>query len=344
VLKEINGYTWPGKKQVKEFTELKDDGSTACGCWLYSGVWPEEEHNQARSRVPDPPQGPGTHLGWAFAWPANRRTLYNRAAADPEGRPWSERKKLVWWDAASKDWKSPDALDFEHHKPPNYRPDWSHPNEGMDAISGADPFIMMADGKAALFVSSGLKDGPLPTHYEPVESPVRNPIHPETQRNPSAKTWERPDNPLHTVGDPRFPHVLTTYRLTEHHSGAIPTRLVPHLAELQPEGFAEIPRELAEELGVGNLDWVVLSTARGEVETRALVTERLQPFEIAGRRIHQIGMPWHFGWEGYATGDIANALTSVVGDPNTSMHENKALTCALRKGRIHRPGTPEAAE
>jgi formate dehydrogenase major subunit len=117
---------------------------------------------------------------------------------------------------------------------------------------------------------------------------------------------------------------------------------VPHLAELQPEGFAEIPPELAGPLGIANLDWVVLSTARGEVETRALVTERLRPFEIAGRRIHQIGMPWHFGWVGYATGDIANALTAVVGDPNTSMHENKALTCALRKGRIARP--PEAAE
>jgi formate dehydrogenase major subunit len=213
----------------------------------------------------------------------------------------------------------------------------------MAAISGADPFIMMGDGKAAVFVSSGLKDGPLPTHYEPVESPVRNPVHPATQHNPAAKTWEREDNKLHPVGDPRYPHVLTTYRLTEHHSGAIPTRLVPHLAELQPEGFAEIPRELAEELGIGNLDWVVLSTARGEVETRALVTERLQPFEIAGRRVQQIGMPWHFGWEGYATGDIANALTAVIGDPNTSMHENKALTCALRKGRLVRIN-PEAAE
>jgi formate dehydrogenase major subunit len=343
ILQEINGYRCEDRSQVKEFTELKDDGSTACGCWLYSGVFPAEDHNQARSRVPDPPQGPGTHLGWAFAWPANRRMLYNRASADPAGKPWSERKKLVWWDEAKGRWDSPDAVDFEHQKRPDYRPDWSHPNEGMAAISGADPFIMMGDGKAAVFVSSGLKDGPLPTHYEPVESPVRNPVHPATQHNPAAKTWEREDNKLHPVGDPRYPHVLTTYRLTEHHSGAIPTRLVPHLAELQPEGFAEIPRELAEELGIGNLDWVVLSTARGEVETRALVTERLQPFEIAGRRVQQIGMPWHFGWEGYATGDIANALTAVIGDPNTSMHENKALTCALRKGRLGRTN-PEAAE
>ncbi len=342
VLKEINGYTWPGRTQLRTFTELKDDGSTACGSWLYCGVHPAEDHNQARSRMPDGPEGPGTHLGWGFAWPANRRTLYNRASADPEGRPWSERKRLVWWDAAERKWQGLDAIDFEEDKRPDYQPDWSHPNTGMDAISGADPFIMMADGKAALFASSGLKDGPLPTHYEPVESPVRNPVHPGAQHNPAAKLWQRGDNPLHAVGDPRFPHVLTTYRLTEHHSGAIPTRLVPHLAELQPEGFAEIPRELAAELGIGNLDRVVLSTARGEIEARALVTERLRPFEVAGRRIQQIGMPWHFGWVGYATGDIANVLTAVVGDPNTSMHENKALTCALRKGRIRRSPEPKA--
>ena len=136
------------------------------------------------------------------------------------------------------------------------------------------------------------------------------------------------------MADPRYPHVLTTYRLTEHHSGGIPTRTVPSTAELQPEGFAEIPPELAGELGIRNLDWVVLSTARGEVETRALVTERLRPFQIDGRRVYQIGLPWHFGWKGYATGDIANVLTAVVGDPNTSMHENKALTCALRRGRL----------
>jgi formate dehydrogenase major subunit len=130
--------------------------------------------------------------------------------------------------------------------------------------------------------------------------------------------------------------VLTTYRLTEHHSGGTPTRSVPVTAELQPEGFAEIPPELADELGIANLDWVVLSTARGEVETRALVTRRLRPFRADGRVVHQIGMPWSFAWAGYATGDIANVLTSVVGDPNTSIHENKALTCGLRKGRLAR--------
>jgi formate dehydrogenase major subunit len=333
ILREINGYTWPDRQQIPDFKELKDDGSTACGCWIYTGVYPRNDHNQARSRRPDSPDGPGTHLGWGFAWPSNRRIMYNRASADPAGQPWSERKRYMYWDAAQGKWAGADQPDFSPEKPPDYEPDWSQRPEGMDAHDGRAPFMMMADGKGWLFVPSGLKDGPLPTHYEPVESPVRNPLYAQ-QDNPAAKKWARADNPYHAVGDPRYPYVLTTYRLTEHHSGAIPTRMVPSTAELQPEGFAEIPPELAAEQGIQNLDWVVLSTARGEIETRALVTQRLRPFEIAGRRVYQIGLPWHFGWEGYATGDIANTLSAIVGDPNTTIHEGKAFTCNLRKGRL----------
>lgn len=332
ILMEMNGYDWAERKQLGSFQALKDDGSTACGAWLYCGIFPEAGHNQARSRRPDGPDGPGTHLGWAFAWPANRRTMYNRASADPEGRPWSERKRLMAWDEQAGKWTGPDVIDFEATKPPGYRPDWSRNPVGMDALSGIDPFIMISDGKASLFVPSGIKDGPLPTHYEPVESPVRNLLY-RQQDNPSAKKWERPDNCYHAVADARFPYALTTYRLSEHHTGGLHTRGVPVLAELQPEGFAEIPPELADRLGIATLDWVLITTLRGEIELKAFVTERLQPFEIDGRRIYQIGVPWHFGWEGYATGDIANRLTSVVGDPNTSIHEAKALTCNLRKGR-----------
>lgn len=335
VLKEINGYTWNTREPLDSFKELKDDGSTACGGWVYCGIYPAEGKNLARSRKADGPEGPGTHLGWAFAWPANRRTLYNRASADPQGKPWSERKKLVWWDAEAEQWQSPDAIDFQKAKPPGSVPDWSTPQTGMDAHDGASPFIMMADGKAQLLVPSGLKDAPLPTHYEPWESPVRNALYSQ-QSTPPIKVWERADNPYHEIADPAWPHVLTTYRLTEHHSGGTPTRSVASTAELQPEGFCEIPPELAAEHGIRTRDWVVLSTARGEVETRALVTSRLRPFVIDGRTLYQIGMPWHFGWKGYATGDVANVLTSVVGDANTTMHENKALTCALRKGRLHR--------
>jgi formate dehydrogenase major subunit len=333
VLKEMNGYTWPDRRQIERYQDLKDDGTTACGAWLYCGVFPREDHNQARSRRPDGPDGPGTHLGWAFAWPSNRRTMYNRASADPQGRPWSERKKLMWWDAGNGRWDGFDSLDFEPTKPPDYEPDWSKKPAGMDALDGRAPYIMIADGRASLFVPSGLKDGPLPAHYEPVESPVENPLYGQ-QDNPVAKKWPRPDNPYHAPADPNYPYALTTYRLTEHHSGGTPTRSLPVTAALQPEGFAEIPPELARRLGIRNLDWIVISTARGEIETRALVTERLRPLRIDGRLIYHVGMLWHYGWSGYATGDIANALTAVVGEPNTSIHENKSLTCNLRRGRL----------
>ena len=341
VLKEMNGRTVADGKLIKSFQKLKDDCSTACGAWLYCGIFPDENTNRSRSRQPDGPDGPGSHLNWAFAWPANRRNMYNRASADGQGRPWSERKKLMWWDAAKSKWDGTDSLDFEPTKAPDYQPDWSKNPEGMEALDGRSAFIMISDGKASLFVPTGLKDGPLPTHYEPVESPSKNALYSQ-QDNPVAKKWEREDNPYHPVGDPRFPYALTTYRLTEHHSGATPTRSVPVTAELQPEGFAEIPPELAEELGIESLDWVVLSTARGEIETRAMITGRLRPFTIDGRMVYQIGMPWHFGWSGYATGDIANALTAVVGEPNTSIHENKSLTCNLRRGKLSRnaPRTP----
>ena len=333
ILKEINGYTWEDKKLVSGFSDLKDDGSTACGCWIYSGVFPEEGRNLARSRKADGPDGPGTHLNWAFAWPSNRRVLYNRASADPSGKPWSERKRYVWWDEDQGKWTGYDVPDFSATKAPDAEVDWENHPTGMDALDGKSPFIMVADGKSSLFVPSGLKDGPLPTHYEPVESPIRNILY-KQQDNPVAKKWERDDNPYHPVGSQEYPYVITTYRLTEHHSGAIPTRMVPSTAELQPEGFAEIPPELAKEKGIQNLDWVVVSTARGEIQTRALVTERLRPFMIDGRKIYQIGMPWHFGWEGYANGDIVNTLSSIVGDPNTTIHEGKAFTCNLRKGQL----------
>jgi formate dehydrogenase major subunit len=212
----------------------------------------------------------------------------------------------MWWRPEKQHWEGFDSLDFEPTKPPDYHPDWSKRPEGMEALDGRAAFIMIADGRASLFVPSGLKDGPLPTHYEPVESPVRNVLYGQ-QHNPVAKKWERADNAYHSVGDPRYPYALTTYRLTEHHCSGTPTRSAPILAELQPEGFSEIPPELARDLGISTMDWVVLSTARAEIETRAVVTERLRPFTIDGRTIYQIGMLWHYGWSGYATGDIANA-------------------------------------
>ena len=333
VLKEINGYEVASGKQVATYKDLKDDGSTACGGWMYCGIYPAEGVNKARSRRPDRPGTDTNHQDWAFAWPSNRRTLYNRASADLDGKPWSEAKKLVWWDEADGKWTGSDVPDFEPTKRPDYRPDWSKHPSGMDALGGDAPFIMEADGQCMLFVPSGLKDGPLPTHYEPTESPVVNQLHPNRQTNPAAKTWQRPGNELHAACDPRFPYVFSTYRLTELHCGGIPTRIMPHTAELQPEGFVEISPELAAELGIAHLGWTTLSTLRGEIEVKAMVTARVRPFTIAGQTVHQIGMPWVFGWEGYANGDIANVLLAITGDPNVSIHTTKAITCNIRPGR-----------
>ncbi|MGI3776667.1 MAG: molybdopterin dinucleotide binding domain-containing protein, partial [Janthinobacterium lividum] len=265
------------------------------------------------------------------------RTLYNRASADPAGQPWSERKKMVWWDDAEAKWTGTDVPDFEPTKHPGYRPDWSTNPHGMEALAGDAPFIMEADGRCQLFVPSGLKDGPLPTHYEPLESPVRNQIHPGRQDNPTLKLWPRPGNETHDAEDPRYPYVFSTFRLTELHCGGIMSRVTPHTAELQPESFVEVPVELAEELGIEHLGWTVVSTLRGEIEVKAMVTRRLKPFSIGGRTVYQIAMPWVFGGQGIAHGASANVLLGIYGDANTGIHSTKALTCNLRAGRLPTP-------
>src|SRR5579883_90906 len=324
VMREVNGWTVADKKLVPGFADLKDDGSTACGCWIYAGIYPEEGRNRARSRKGDD----WVSLDWGFSWPANRRILYNRASADPSGRPWSERKKYVWFDEAEKKWTGYDVPDFPVTKAPDTpaNPD----GLALDAHSGSDPFIMMPEGRAWLFVPAGMRDGPLPVHYEPVESPVENPLY-KQQVNPVAKMWPRPDNQLIEHGDKEYPYAITTYRLTEHHTAGGMTRFLPWLAELQPEGFVEISTELAGQLGIANGDRVVVSTPRYSAEARALVTQRLKPLRIRRRTVHQVGMPWHFGWQGHATGGIANNLTALVADPNVSIHESKAFMCNVRK-------------
>jgi formate dehydrogenase major subunit len=325
---EINGFVTGTRTPVSGFGALKDDGSTTCASWIYSGMLPAEGKYLPASRRPDANNQPGSHLDWGFAWPSNRRVLYNRASADLQGRPWSERKKWVWWDPARRQWVGYDVPDFTPTKPPEAAAD---PNGiGLDAHSGRDPFIMKADGKGWLFAPAGYVDGPLPTHYEAAESPVQNPLYTQ-QTNPVLKYWRRPDNQLAGIGDPRFPYIITTYRLTETYLSGAMNRWVPWLAQLQPESFVELPPELADEKGIKNLDWVKVTTARGEVRVKALVTRRLRPFVIDGKRIHHVGMPWPWGYMGIVTGDVTNNLTSLVADPNVSIHEGKTFLCNVER-------------
>ena len=327
VLKELNGYySNDPAKHVPGFAALADDGSTTCASWIYSGVFPAPDRNLAARKQPDPPGQRGAQLNWGYAWPANRRLLYNRASADPAGNPWSERKKWVWWDGTK--WTGYDVPDFAVTKAPTAKP--LPGGIGLDAHSGTDAFIMKADGVGWLYVPGGLLDGPLPTHYEPAESPVHNPLYAQ-QASPVLKYWKDPANPLARVADPKFPYVMTTYRLTEHYLAGAMSRWLTWLSELQPELFVEISPELAQEKGIQNLDWVRVSSPRSQVRAKALVTRRLRPLQVNGKTIHHVGMPWHWGYEGLVTGDIVNELTALVGDPNVSIHEGKVFVCNIEK-------------
>jgi formate dehydrogenase major subunit len=336
VLQEINGYRIDDRTLLPGFRALKSDGSTACGCWIYSGVFPAAGDNRARARSA---RGQYGH-GWGFAWPADRRILYNRASARPDGAPWSERKKLIWWDEAERTWAGFDVPDFAAAKPPDYTPPPGA--RGDEALAGDKPFVMHADGLGWLWVPSGLNDGPLPAHYEPFESPVSNFLYPNQQTNPAALKREGPGNAYAAPQDPRFPCVLTTYRLTEHHTSGAMSRVLPHLAELQPALFCEISPELAADRGIAHGGWVRIATARGAIRARALVTRRIRPLRVGGRIVHQVGLPWHWGYRGLTTGDIANDLTAISEDPNSRIMEAKALLCDLQPdARQDHPNTDQ---
>jgi formate dehydrogenase major subunit len=337
VLAEINGWNADGEF-LSAYTELKHDGSTSCGCWIYCGCYAEGVNQTAR-RKPAREQN-WTGGEWAWAWPANRRILYNRASADPEGKPWSERKALVWWDAEQGKWTGHDTPDFQADKPPDYRPDEGA--VGPDALSGTDPFIMQADGRGWLYAPAGVAEGPLPTHYEPQDSPVRNLMH-RQQRNPSRQVYEHENNRYHPdpgeTGADVFPFVATTYRLTEHFTAGGMSRWTPYLAELQPEFFVEVSPELAAERRLEHREWATIVSARGVVEARVMVTDRMTPLKVEGRTVHQIGMPYHWGPNGYARGDSMNELSAMSLDPSSHIQEVKALTVDVQPGR--RPRGPE---
>src|SRR4029077_10429923 len=258
---------------------------------------------------------------------------------------WSERKALVWWDADDGKWTGHDVADFAADKRPDYRP----PDGATrpDALSGIDPFIMQADGKAWLFAPAGLVDGPLPAHYEPQDSPFSNLLY-RQQRNPVRQVvaFQHPDNRLQpSGGEPGsevFPYVATTYRLTEHHTAGGMSRWLPYLSELQPEFFCEISPELASERGLEHLGWATIVTARNCVEARVLVTDRVPPLTVQGRQLHQVGLPYHWGGNGISTGDAANELPYMSLDPNVHIQEVKAFACDIRPGR--RPRGPGRVE
>lgn len=329
VLREVNGYTVADGRLVEGFTDLKEDGSTACGCWIYAGCY-KDGVNQTARRQPHWEQ-PHAAPEWGWAWPHNRRILYNRASADPEGKPWSERKRLVWWDQVKKKWTGDDEPDFIIDRPPSFRP--SKDARGKDTISGIGPFIMQADSKGWLYAPAGLHDGPMPTHYEPEESVMRNPLY-EQQCNPARMEWRRKDNPYHRAyDDPRFPYLLTTYRLTEHHTAGGMSRWLSWLSELQPEMFCEVSPQLAAERGLKNGGWATISTLRAQIEARVLVTRRLRPLNLGGRVVHQIGLPYHWSSKGLVRGDAANDLIGFVADPNVAIQESKAFTGNIEPGR-----------
>jgi formate dehydrogenase major subunit len=336
VLAEINGWD-SGGRPLSSYTQLTDDGATRCGVWIYCGVHADGV-NQAARRKPGRQQS-WVAPEWGWAWPANRRVLYNRASADPDGRPWNERKALVWWDDERRRWTGHDVPDFIADRPPSYRP--SENATGTAAIAGIDPFIMQADGKGWLFAPAGLVDGPLPAHYEPQESPFGNRVYAQ-QHNPVRQLIRHPENRYQPSGDQPgasvFPYVTTTYRLTEHHTAGGMSRFLPYLSELQPAFFCEVSPQLAAERGLEHLGWATIITARSAIEARVLVTERIRPLEVQGRTLHQVGLPWHWGPSGYTTGDAANELSHLSLDPNVHIQEVKAMACDIRPGR--RPRGP----
>ncbi len=337
VLREINGYYLDGPRKgelLDGFRDLRADGTTASGCWIYSGVFAGGVNRSANKR-PGQEQN-AMALDWGFAWPANRRVLYNRASADTEGRPWSERKKLVWWDAEQGRWVSDDVVDFPADREPGFTP----PRDavGPAALAGDDAFIMQSDGKAWLFAPRGMVDGPMPTHYEPQESPFPNPLY-EQQQSPSRIVMKGPNNlsaPNHgEKGVGVYPYMLNTYRLTEMYTSGAMTRTLPFLAELQPELFCEVSHKLAAELGLENGGWATIISPRSAIEARVLVTERVKTLIVDGREFQQIGMPFHYGKGNYAevSGDSPNDLLGIMLDPNVNIQASKVSAVDIRPGR-----------
>ena len=302
---------------VPSFGLLRDDGSTACGNWLYAGSYTADGNRMARRETADPQDDPlGLCPGWAWAWPANRRILYNRAGCDPQGQPWDKRKAVVTFDWRVGRWTGdvPDG----GWPPPETPDDGPHP-------AGRHAFIMLDEGRARLFAPQ-LADGPFPEHYEPLESPAANPLSPQ-QVNPMAASC--PEGMLGASDE--YPIVATTCRVGEHWLGGGMSRNLPWLVELVPNAFAEISPRLAAAKRISHGDQVTIRSARGQITVYALVTRRLAPFKLGEKTVEQVAVIWHFGYQGLATGDSANILTLSAGDADTMIPEYKAFLCDVEK-------------
>ncbi len=305
VAQEMNGYDLSADERLAGPGGLKDDGTTSCGNWLWCGSYTEKGNMMARRDNIDQ-SGIGLFSNWAWCFPCNRRIMYNRASVDLEGNPWNPEKPVIRWDSAAEGWVG----DVPDGGPPPGK---------------AYPFVMKPHGRAHLFSMGGV-DGPLPEHYEPWESPVSNPLS-SVQSDPLLKAWE---DKMGALED--YPILATTYRLVEHmHAGGI-TRNLPWLVELMPQMFIELSKELAAEKGITSGDSVVIESARGEIKAVAVVTRRLRPFKVNGQVVHQIAIPWHWGYVGLSTGDSANLLTARVADSNTMIPEYRAFLVQVKKG------------
>jgi formate dehydrogenase major subunit len=324
VAKEINGYftrnvtikdkdktiEFKAGEQVPAFAQLQDDGSTVSGCWIYCGSYTKEGNMMARRDANDHPNGLGMYPNWAWSWPVNRRILYNRASVNKAGKPFDSKRPVIVWNSLQKKWEG-DV------------PDGGAPP--IDDDKGAYPFIMLPEGVGRLYALN-MKDGPFPEHYEPVESPIRNVLS-KVQNNPCVNVGKNV-----TCDIIKYPYIGTTYRVTEHWQAGAMTRNLPWLVELVPDMFVEISESLAAVKDIKNGDRVRVFTERGSIEAYALVTFRIQPLIVDGKSIEQVGMPWHFGYAGLATGDSANILTSDAQSPVSGIPEFKAFLCNVEKG------------
>jgi formate dehydrogenase major subunit len=322
VCKEINGWalqdirdpagavTMRAGQQLARFLDARADGSTLSGNWLYIGTY-TDAGNLTQRRVQSDPSGLGRYQDWTVSWPANRRILYNRCSADGQGRPWDPSRVGIAWNGQRWTGDTPD-----------YTVD-SAPDAGLGA------FIMLPEGVARFFMPGPFADGPWSEHYEPAESPVANPLHPEHSSNPAVRAFTTEYDVLGKAD--AFPIVCTTYRLTEHFHYW--TKNNPYNVQLQPEFFVEIPEELAREKGIANRDMVRVTSARGSIEGRAMVTRRIKPMQIAGRTVYQIGFPIHWGFlgRGQQRGSLANLVTPTVVDPNSFAPEYKGFLVKLDK-------------